>query len=314
MLVKLNSKQIAASPNLRALVDDWQENLNLRVEAQEIKSDTAITYTRGVMKFIDWIGKVPAAPDTIRQWKADLLKKGNKTASVNSWLAGLRSFFGWLAEQGEIPFDPTQAIKGAKRRGANQSHERELLTDREVLRLLAQPKRETFEGARDYAILCVMVYTAARGIELHRADLEDLRTMDSALVLKVQGKGRDEKGETLVLHWEAENAVRDWLALRGQEAGALFISSSNKSKGKRLSRRAIREIVKGYMDAAGLHGNKTTHSLRHTAITNAIRHGVPIQKVKGMSRHASLDTLMIYYHEVDRLTDPAERHISYSGE
>ena len=27
-----------------------------------------------------------------------------------------------------------------------------------------------------------------------------------------------------------------------------------------------------------------------------------------------LDTLMIYYHEVDRLVDPAERYINYSQE
>ena len=66
------------------------------------------------------------------------------------------------------------------------------------------------------------------------------------------------------------------------------------------------------MNTAGLTGNKTTHSLRHTAIANTIRHNAPIQKVKGMSRHSSLDTLMIYYHEVDRLTEPAEKFISYT--
>jgi site-specific recombinase XerD len=311
MLTISQPEQITKTLNLRALANDWQDNLNLRVDAQEIKPDTAITYMRGVMKFVDWLGTTPAVPDTIRRWKGDLLKDENKIASVNAWLAGLRSFFGWLAEEGQIPFDPTQSIPGAKRKGANQSHVRELLTDREVIRLLAQPNRDTNEGVRDYAMLCIMLYTAARGIELHRADVEDLRTLDGALVLQVQGKGHDEKDSKLILSNEAENAVRDWLVIRGKEAGALFTSSSNKSKGERLSRRAIREIVKDYMNAAGLQGNKTTHSLRHTAITNAIRHGVPIQKVKGMSRHASLDTLMIYYHEVDRLTDPAERHISY---
>ncbi len=226
----------------------------------------------------------------------------------------MRSFFGWLAEMEEIPFDPTQAIKGASRKGSAKRHVRESLTDREVIRLLEQPNRETQEGVRDYAMLCLMLYTAARGIELHRADVEDLQTMDGALVLNVQGKGHYEKDDFLVLSHEAESAMRDWLVLRGKEGGALFTSSSNFSKGERLSRRAMRGIVKGYFDAAGLHGNKTTHSLRHTAITSAIRHNAPIQKVKGMSRHASLDTLMIYYHEADRLSDPAEKYISYASE
>jgi integrase/recombinase XerD len=138
-----------------------------------------------------------------------------------------------------------------------------------------------------------------------------LQTVNSKLVLYVQGKGHMEKDEMLVITGEAENAMRAWLSIRGQKAGALFISLSNRSKGERLSRRALRSIVKGYFDAAGVHGNKTTDSLRHTAITSAIRHGAAAEKVKGMSRHASLDTLMLYYHETDRIDDPAEQYISY---
>ena len=306
--------QITKPLDLEGLVNAWKDNLSLRVEAADIKQDTAITYLRGVKKFVIWLGGERPTADIILTWKAELLKANNKISSVNAWLAGLRSFFGWLAERGEIPFNPTQAIKGAKRRGANDAHSRELLTDREVTRLLAQPDRNTKEGVRDYAMLNIMLYTGARGIELHRADIGDLRTYDGALIFQAQGKGHDEKGDMLILTSQVESAVRDWLAIRGKAGNALFISCSNKTKGERLSRRALRGIVRAYMDSAGIQGNKTTHSLRHTAITNAIKHGAPIQKVKGMSRHASLDTLMIYYHEVDRLTDPAERYISYSSE
>lgn len=306
---------ITKAPNFRALVNEWQDNLNLRVEAQEIKQDTAVSYVRGVTKFIEWMGNEQPSPETIRRWKANLLKAEKKTASVNTWLAGLRSFFSWLAEVGQIPFNPAQAIPGAKRRGANDHHARELLTDREVIRLLAQPNRETREGVRDYAILCIMVYAAARGIELHRSDLSDLKSMGGALVLHVQGKGHDEKDAVIMLCNEAESAVSAWLAIRGKDDGPLFVSSSNRSKGERLSRRSIRGIVKGYMTAAGIRGNTTTHSLRHTAITNAIRHGVPIQKVsRELARHNSMDTTMIYYHDVSRLTDPPEKYISYSSE
>lgn len=314
------NKSITKAPNLRAFFTEWQDNLNLRVEAQEIKPDTAITYTRGALKFIEWLGNEQPSADAIRRWKADTLQtinaRGTKNTSttINTWLSGLRAFFGWLADMGEIPFNPTQAIKGAKRRGANLSHTRDVLTDREVIRLLAQPNRDKPEGVRDYAILCIMVYTAARGIEIHNANSEDLKNIGGALALKIQGKGHFEKDDFLILSADVENAVRDWLVIRGKDDGALFVSCSNRSKGERLSRISIRAIVKGYINAAGIRGNVTTHSLRHTAITNAIRHGAPIQKVKGMSRHASLDTLMGYFHDLDRLTDPAEKYISYSTE
>lgn len=43
------------------------------------------------------------------------------------------------------------------------------------------------------------------------------------------------------------------------------------------------------------------------------RRGAPAHKVQAMARHASIDTTMIYYHEIDRLSDPAERYIVYNG-
>jgi site-specific recombinase XerD len=297
--------------DMGAFVLEWQNALQQRVEAQEISADTATGYKRGVMKFLAWLQSEQPTPNAIRAWQAVLLKAGVRPASVNAWLAGLRSFFSWLAEIGEIPFNPTHAIKGATRKDTKKRHNREALTDNEVRRLLKRPNRETAEGIRDYAMLTLMLYTAARGIELHRADLADLQTVNSKVVLYVQGKGHVEKDEMLVITSEAENAMRAWLSIRGKKAGALFISMSNRSKGERLSRRALRDIVKGYFDAAGVHGNKTTGSLRHTAITSAIRHGAAAEKVKGMSRHASLDTLMLYYRETDRIDDPAEQYISY---
>jgi hypothetical protein len=33
-----------------------------------------------------------------------------------------------------------------------------------------------------------------------------------------------------------------------------------------------------------------------------------------MARHASLSTTMIYYHEVDRVEDPAEGYVDYGRE
>lgn len=313
MLTDLQPSQEIRQAELMSFIPTWLKTLTLRVEAQELQRDTIVTYERGVRKFIHWLNDQSPSADVIRAWKADLLKANVKPTSINIWLAGVRSFFGWLAETGEIPFNPTQTIKGASRKGKAKRHVRETLTDREAVRLLAQPDRTTPDGIRDYAMLCVMLYTAARGIELHRADIDDLKTRDGSLVMQIQGKGHSEKDDMVVLTQEAETALRDWLAIRGKNDGALFISLSNFSKGKRLSRRATRAIIKGYFDEAGIHGNKTTHSLRHTAITNAIRHNAPIHKVKGMSRHASLDTLMIYYHEVDRLSDPAEKYINYES-
>ena len=307
-----SSNKILPATNPQDYIPAWVEHLQLRVEAGEISQDTAHGYQRGAMKFLSWIKENPTS-DGIRKWKAHLLKS-NKSSSVNQWLAGVKAFFKWLFETKQIPYNPAALIQGAPHKG-NKRHTRQPFTNTEVKRILAGPDRTTTEGKRDYAFLALMAYTADRTIESHRANIEDFRTEHRKMVLAVQGKGRTEKDEILILPHQAETAIRDWLAVRKASSNALFTSLSRRSSGKRLSRRALRMIGNKYIRAAGIFDkNKTIHSLRHAAITSAIQHHAPIEKVRGMSRHESLSTVMIYYHEVDRIEDPAEDYIDYGEE
>lgn len=303
--------------NRDALLSDWLASLDLRVRAGELSETTRKTYVWGARRFLSHAPNPDAlASDMVLQWIAKERGEGHNPASINTWLAGARAFFEWACSTQRIPFNPTQGIRGAKRTGTTRQHSRDELTDTEVKRVLAAPNVSTLEGVRDRALIALMAYTAARSIELHRADLEHLQTEGGKLVLRVQGKGRIAADELLVIsHPDAETALRDWLALRGDSPGALFVSLSNASRGERLSLRAIRGMVKHYYGMAGVRGErKTTHSLRHAAITNAIRHGAPVQKVRAMARHASIETTMIYYHELDRIENPAESFISYDAD
>ena len=294
-----------------AVTDEWRENLDHRCQAGTVSQDTANTYRRGMDKFIAWLGDRPVDSETIPDWLGYLRDNGNRPGAINAWYNGVKDFFKWAAAR-IYTSNPTLGVPGARRSGTKKRHIREALDDAEVIRLLKQPNKSTPEGKRDYALLAIQLYTAARGIELYRADVADLETQGGRLVLMVQGRGQNEKNEPLILVSEAAGAVRDWLSVHPNKDGALFVSLSARSKGERLSRSATREILKRYFNAAGIVGNKSTHSLRHTAITNALRHGVPITRVsKQLARHASIDTTMVYVHETDRLTDPVEDHIFY---
>jgi integrase len=101
-------------------------------------------------------------------------------------------------------------------------------------------------------------------------------------------------------------------ARRGTDWFFLSRVRVKRKPGSRLSLSALREIVKNYFRAANISGGyKTTHSLRHTAITNAIRNGALPMAVQAMARHKSFDTTLGYYHEVGRLDNPAEDLIEY---
>ena len=115
---EITVRETAIQPvmNLASFIPEWLHDLEKRVDAQEISQDTADGYERGVLRFMS--DRVTGTADSIRDWKAALLAT-YKPASVNAWLSGVKSFFTWLAEKQEIPFNPTQAIKGAKRKGSN---------------------------------------------------------------------------------------------------------------------------------------------------------------------------------------------------
>lgn len=303
-----------------ALVTEWHEYLALKVGAQELAQATRSSYIRGMDRFIAWCAKEDRSrigPGAIRSWKATLVREGYKPGSVNTWFAGVKSFFAWAVAEKGLAHNPTAGVRGASRRGTTRRHKRDCLSDQEVLRVLSQSDTNKPAGLRDKAILSVMAYTAARTIEVQRANVGNLRTNGGGLLkLSVQGKGRSEADEELVVaHPDAAAALYDWLALHpdGDNPDApLFVALGNRSKGRRLSTRAIRRIVKTHFRAAGIRDpRKTAHSLRHSAISNALRHGTPLHKVQAMSRHRSLDTLLIYVHELDRDADPAEAHIDY---
>lgn len=313
-----DTEQALSATGFTPLIAEWHAALDRGVAAGELAPATRSAYTIGAAKFIAWAQTQPIAAvarDTIRDWIAALRTAGHKPGSINTWLSGLRAFYAWALAERRLTSDPTAGLKGARRKGTTRQHKRAALTDREVVRVLRQPDTNMPIGIRDKAILALMAYTAARTIEVHRADLADLKSKAGQMVLHVQGKGRDEKDELIVIdNPAAAGALHDWLSVRDDQPGPLFVSLSDRSHGARLSLRALRHMIKGYYLTAGVLGkDKTAHSLRHAAISNALRHGAPVQKVAAMARHASIETTMIYFHEIDRLSDPAERYISYNG-
>lgn len=287
------------------VITGFAQHLDTLVAAGDLSDDTRRTYLRGLDRYIkDGIADV-------QEWKA-ALRVDMSANTINTWLSGVRAFARWAVGAGYIQSDPTAGVKGIKLKG--RGHKRGILTDAEMSRLLKVYNSDDREARRNRAILYLFAYTGARIIELRRANYTDLYTEHQRLILRVQGKGRDEEDpETLVLPRTAIEPVYDYLCLH-EKFTPLFYSVSRRNYGDHLSLRSFQRIVMNAFDAAGvikLGKPKTTHSLRHTAITNAIRNGAALPKVQGMARHTSIATTMIYFHELDRVENPAEDFITY---
>jgi integrase/recombinase XerC/integrase/recombinase XerD len=131
-------------------------------------------------------------------------------------------------------------------------------------------------------------------------------------VLLIQGKGRDEKDNFVLLTDKTYQPIADYLASRGKvnSSEALFTSTSNNSKGEGLTTRSISYIAKEGLKAIGLDERAfTAHSLRHTTAVNILRAGGSLETAQFTLRHSNPATTQIYTATLNE-----ERRLLSSGE
>ncbi len=280
----------------------------------DVSQNTGRTYRGALRKFFTWmdsdgelqlqaIGKAE-----IRNYKEWL--RGHRAANtVSTYIVALRRFFDYCVSEDLLLQNPAQGVKGARK---PQGHLRQDLSRAEIRALFAAIDRTSEAGKRDYAMASLMVRNGLRIIELQRANVGDLETRQGRKILRVRGKGRDEKDEFTILAEPTEEALLDYLASRGdpRDDQPLFVGVGGRNRGRRLTRWTIRQRVTNYLKAAGVKRERVTpHSLRHSFITLAIEGGATIEEAQIAARHRSIETTRRYFHEHDRLQRPVEDRI-----
>lgn len=144
---------------------------------------------------------------------------------------------------------------------------------------------------RDAAILAVMYSGGLRREEVTKLNLADY---DGNKKLIVHGKRSKER--SVYLAKGAITTLKNWLALRGDEAGPLFVSinkGNNLVWGKRMTPQAIYCLLKNRAKHAGVN-SFSPHDIRRTFVGNLLDAGVDISTVARMAGHASVDTTARY--------------------
>ena len=296
-----------------AAVDQWETYLR---ESEGRPETTVRTYRAHIRQFAEWLQRNPQeiSRRTFETYRNELRARYSPS-TVNLSIVTIRGFLSWLELEGMIPTNPALGVKGVKRPKGSRTHKRDELTGSEIGRVLALVDQESPEGKRDLALLYLMAFNGLRQVELTRLRFVDYQTRGNYRVLFLQGKGRTERDEYTVLKPETEEVLGKWIAVHpfaGESERPIFCSLSRRSHGEALSTSYIRRIVGELYKLAGIREkSKTTHSLRHSAITAVLRNGGSVRDAQVFARHSSYDTTLIYAHEVDRLENPPELRVSY---
>jgi len=284
--------------------------LNRFVLFLDTSPETITTYKKSLRQFFIYLQENniinPRREDIIAY--RDSMKKNLQSNTVQLYMVAVRLFFSWLSQEGLYP-NIAFKIKGAR---VGNAHKRQCLTVNQLQNLISFP-RITVVEKRDYAIILLMTTGGLRDIEISRANIEDLQVIGDNVVLYIQGKGRDEKDAFVLIPSQIDDAIRDYLKERNDTfpSSPLFCSTSNNSRGNRLSTRSVSGIVKSRLITAGYDSpHLTAHSLRHSAATISMLNGSTLEETQQFLRHSNLNTTMIYLHHFNRMNNKSEERIA----
>ena len=284
-----------------------EEAIELFVSECDIRENSRNVYRRGLLYFFKWVEKTGRTISELT--RADILAfketllQTHSNLTIAGYMVALRRFYEWT-EGCKLYPNIARGIKSPKRKNA---YLKEHLRENQIHQLL-----QHFEGnPRDYAIVNLLLRTGLRCVEVVRANIDDITYKGGQRILRVWGKGRDEKDAFVVLTDKAYAPIKAYLDTRGATTlkEPLFISTSNRNLKGRLTTRSISKICKEGFRAIGIDGKEyTAHSLRHTTAVMLLKHGT-LSDVQSVLRHASPATSQIYTKSIEeelRLANPSE--------
>ena len=146
-------------------------------------------------------------------------------------------------------------------------------------------------GARDSALIAIMYAAGLRRAELVNLDVEHYNQDTGEL--KVLGKGNKER--LLYINNGAEDALNDWLSIRGDSPGPLFnpVNKSGIIQYRRLTEDAIYGLLKRRAEKAKIN-RFSPHDLRRSFVSELLDRGADIAIVQQLAGHANIQTTAKY--------------------
>jgi site-specific recombinase XerD len=286
------SAALPAAPVEPALVTRFKAWLRKHRGASDA---TIRLYARDAGHLLTALGEEPTNWDAtaIRGYYMDRAGTCGR-GTVEKMTTSLRAFLRYLAVQGCCQVGLDSAVPGyARWRLADMPR---YLASEQVSRLIAACDGEAPARRRDRAIVLLLVRLGLRAGDVAQLRLDDIEWATGSL--RVSGKSRTEV--RLPLPQDVGDAIAAYLEFRPSNSASdrVFIRTIAPCRPFRRGD-GISSVVKRVMQRAGVVTPiKGAHALRHTAATEMLRHGVPLEKIGLVLRHRGIDTTA-YYAKAD---------------
>jgi len=156
---------------------------------------------------------------------------------------------------------------------------------------------------RDRALIAVMAGCGLRVSEACGLGVDNVYWSNDTPALRFAGKRGKER--VVPMNLEVQDALRDWLDMRGIE-GSPYVFC-NLRTGGRLSRKTVWASLKRYAARATIR-HVHPHMLRHTFGTSLADKNVPVERIRELMGHAKMEMSQIYISvSAEQKKDAVER-------
>jgi site-specific recombinase XerD len=214
--------------------------------------------------------------------------------TVEKLTTSLRAFLRYLAVTGRSRPDLVEVVPGyARWRLAELPR---YLSTEQVNLLIAACDGEGIARRRDRAIVLLLVRLGLRAGDVAQLRLDEIEWETGSL--RVSGKSRYEV--RLPLPQDVGDAIAAYLVCRPSTCQCDHVFLRNIAPFRPFrSGDGVSSVVRRLMQRANIVAPvKGAHVLRHTAATEMLRHGVPLEKIGLVLRHRGIDTTA-HYAKVD---------------
>lgn len=275
-----------------ALIDGFIDRLWME---RGLSRNTLSAYRSDIAGFAGWLKKreldlLTTQRSDIQSYLAERIANSARPRSTARLLSSLKRLFRFLSREGLRDDDPSSLIEAPKLgRSLPKS-----LSETDIDSLLKAPDLNTDLGMRDQAMLELMYASGLRVSEIVSLTMDNV-SLSRGLV-RLIGKGDKERlvpmGENALDYLQNYLENARLALLKSGKSNAVFVTA----RGGPMTRQAFWYLIKRYALKAGISGNLSPHSLRHSFATHLLNHGADLRVVQMLLGHSDLSTTQIYTH------------------
>ncbi|MDB6147823.1 MAG: integrase [Spartobacteria bacterium] len=303
--------------SIRADLHLMSLQLDQRVSAlvdASLSDNSRRAYLSDLAHFESWGGVIPASDRMV----ATYLASHAATHSVATLVRRIASI-SKTHEAQALP-NPTRSelvratIRGIRRTRGTRQHQAKPLLKEDLFAVL-DAMGDTPKDARDRALLLVGFAGGFRRSELVALNVADIERVQQGITVQLRRSKTDQCGDGRKIgipsgrsRWCPVAALEVWLLRSGITAGPIFrpVDRHSNISADRLSGEAVSLVVRSLVQTVGIdHSPYSAHSLRAGLATSAAQAGVPTEKIRAQTGHASDAMLSRYIRDGQLFTDNA---------